>query len=159
MCNAVEQVSAIADKARENSTSLYDSGPRVHLVAFRLLHLSSTRNLRHPAPALTGRIQNAAARLVTGTRRCDQVTSVLQRLHWLPVRRRVEFKLPVLVCDQQPGTTVCVRRLPVRCHHRAPSASIIRQFQVHYHLVHVLKIEHSLLPEHAFGTVFLHPST
>jgi len=29
-------------------------------------------------------------------------------------------------------TTVSVRRLPARCHHRAPSASIIRPFQVRY---------------------------
>ena len=30
-------------------------------------------------------VQNAAARLVTGTRRCDY-TPVLRLLHWLPVR-------------------------------------------------------------------------
>jgi len=28
-------------------------------------------------------VQNAAARLVTGTRRCDHITPVLQQLHWL----------------------------------------------------------------------------
>ena len=42
-------------------------------------------------------VQNATARLVTGTRRCDHITPVLQQLHWLPVRQRVEFKLAVLV--------------------------------------------------------------
>ena len=31
-------------------------------------------------------VQNAAARLVTGTRRTDHITPVLQSLHWLPVR-------------------------------------------------------------------------
>jgi len=41
-------------------------------------------------------IQNAAARLVTGNRRCDHITPVLQQLHWLPVRQRVEFNLDVL---------------------------------------------------------------
>jgi len=30
-------------------------------------------------------VQNAAARLVTGTRRYDHITPVLQQLHWLPV--------------------------------------------------------------------------
>ena len=30
-------------------------------------------------------VQNAAARLVTGTRRCDHITPVLQQLHWLPI--------------------------------------------------------------------------
>jgi len=40
--------------------------------------------------------RNAVARLVTGTRRCDHITPVLQQLHWLPVRQRVEFKLAVV---------------------------------------------------------------
>jgi len=39
-------------------------------------------------------IQNVAARLVTGTRRCDHITPILQRLL---VQQRVEFKLAVLV--------------------------------------------------------------
>ena len=43
-------------------------------------------------------VQNAAARLVTGTRRCDHIIPVLQRLHWLPMRQRVACKLAVLIC-------------------------------------------------------------
>jgi len=42
-------------------------------------------------------VQNAAARLVTGTRRHEHITPVLRQLHWLPVRQRIEFKLAVLV--------------------------------------------------------------
>jgi len=42
-------------------------------------------------------VQNAAARLVTGTWRRDHITPVLRQLHWLPVRQRVNFKLAVLV--------------------------------------------------------------
>jgi len=41
--------------------------------------------------------QNAAARLVTGTRERDHVTPVLRQLHWLPVRQWVDFKLALLV--------------------------------------------------------------
>jgi len=41
------------------------------------------------------RVQNAAARLITNTRRCEHITS--QQLHWLPVRQRVQFKIAVLV--------------------------------------------------------------
>jgi len=51
-------------------------------------------------------LQNAAARLITGARRRDHITPVLCQLHWLPVRRRVEFKLGCLVrqalCGQMP---------------------------------------------------------
>jgi len=42
-------------------------------------------------------IQNAATRLITGTLRCEHVTPVLQKLHWLPVCPRVKFKLACLV--------------------------------------------------------------
>ena len=42
-------------------------------------------------------LQNAAARLVTGTSKLDHITSVLRELHWLPVRQRVKFRTAVLV--------------------------------------------------------------
>ena len=43
-------------------------------------------------------VQNAAARLITGaSRRDDHITPILRQLHWLPVRRRVDFKIAVLV--------------------------------------------------------------
>ena len=42
-------------------------------------------------------VQNAAARLVTGAKKRDHITPVLQQLHWLPVRRRIEFKIACLV--------------------------------------------------------------
>ena len=42
-------------------------------------------------------VQNAAARLVTRTGRRQHITPVLRELHWLPVRRRVEFKIATLV--------------------------------------------------------------
>jgi len=49
---------------------------------------------------------NAAARLITRSRRRDHITPVLCQLHWLPVRRRVEFELACLVrqalCGQMP---------------------------------------------------------
>ena len=41
--------------------------------------------------------QNAAARLMSGARRYDRITPVLKELHWLPVRRRVDFKMATLV--------------------------------------------------------------
>jgi hypothetical protein len=41
-------------------------------------------------------VQNAAARRVTSARRDDHITLVLNRLHWLPVRQRVSYKLSVL---------------------------------------------------------------
>jgi hypothetical protein len=38
------------------------------------------------------KIQNAAARLVTGAKKRDHITQVLRDLHWLPIRKRIIFK-------------------------------------------------------------------
>ena len=48
-------------------------------------------------------VQNAAARLVTGARRCDHITPVLRQLHWLPVRQCVVFKIAGLVHQSLVG--------------------------------------------------------
>ena len=39
------------------------------------------------------RLQNAAARLITRTKKSDHITPVLINLHWLPIKHRVVFKL------------------------------------------------------------------
>ena len=41
------------------------------------------------------RVQNRAARMVTRTKLYDHITPVLHRLHWLPVKARIEFKILV----------------------------------------------------------------
>ena len=42
------------------------------------------------------RVQNAAARLVSGCHKHDHITPVLYRLHWLPVEQRIEYKILLL---------------------------------------------------------------
>jgi len=42
-------------------------------------------------------VQNTAARLITGTRRCDHISLVLRQLYWLPVRQHVNYKIVTLV--------------------------------------------------------------
>ena len=39
------------------------------------------------------RIQNIAARIITFTPRRDHITPILRQLHWLPIKRRIEFKI------------------------------------------------------------------
>ena len=39
------------------------------------------------------RVQNAAVRLVSRTRKYDRITPVLRELHWLPVKQRIIFKI------------------------------------------------------------------
>ena len=65
-----------------------------------LLQLTAVHSI---SDGLLRRLQNAAARLVTGARRCDHITPVLRQLHWLPVRQRVVFKIAELVHQSLVG--------------------------------------------------------
>ena len=53
------------------------------------------------------KLQNCAARVITGTFRSHHITPVLKELHWLPIAIRVEYKIALLTfkClhDQAPG--------------------------------------------------------
>ena len=40
---------------------------------------------------------NAAARLISSSRKFDHITPVLRDLHWLRMPQRIDYKLPVLV--------------------------------------------------------------
>ena len=42
-------------------------------------------------------VQNAAARLLKGTKRREHISPILASLHWLPVRQRVQFKTLMFV--------------------------------------------------------------
>ena len=42
-------------------------------------------------------IQNAAARVLTKTKRRAHITPVLKRLHWLPISSRIDYKILLLV--------------------------------------------------------------
>ena len=48
-------------------------------------------------------VQNAAARLLTGTRRREHITPVLASLHWLPVKFRIDFKVLLFVFKSLNG--------------------------------------------------------
>jgi len=42
-------------------------------------------------------IQISAARIVTNTRKYDHMTTILQKLHWLPARQRLHFKMLLII--------------------------------------------------------------
>ena len=50
------------------------------------------------------RLQNSAARLVTLTKRSTHITPILKALHWLPVQKRIHFKILLLVYQSLQGT-------------------------------------------------------
>ena len=42
---------------------------------------------------LLQKVKNVAAKLVLGMKKPDSATAALTRLHWLPVRARIDFKI------------------------------------------------------------------
>ena len=42
------------------------------------------------------RIQNSLARVVTNTSKFEQITPILKKLHWLPIKQRIDYKLRLL---------------------------------------------------------------
>jgi len=63
-----------------------DSSPPIHLVAYCNAVLYGISDILFWC---LQPVQNVAAHFVTGIRRCDHITPVLQQLHWLPVWHRI----------------------------------------------------------------------
>ena len=53
--------------------------------------------LNSPYSAKLQRLQNSAARIVSRTRKYEHITPVLIKLHWLPIKFRIQFKVLLLV--------------------------------------------------------------
>ena len=70
------------------------------LKAFVISRLNYCNDILYGLPKLEHeklqRVQNIAARLITGTSRKDHITPLLKNLHWLPVRSRIIFKILLL---------------------------------------------------------------
>ena len=49
------------------------------------------------------KIQNNAARIVTRTKKREHITPILRDLHWLPVAKRIEFKVLLMAFKSQTG--------------------------------------------------------
>ena len=42
-------------------------------------------------------VQNASARVISKTRKRDHITPVLKALHWIPIKKRTQYKMMLLV--------------------------------------------------------------
>jgi len=66
------------------------------------------------------RVQNVAARLLSGVRKQNHITPTLKALHWLPVEKRIIFKILLMTYKTLNGlapsylTTLITRHHPTR---------------------------------------------
>ena len=56
------------------------------------------------------RIQNSLARVITNTSKYQHITPILKKLHWLPIKQRIDYKLCLLtyktLTNQQPNISL-----------------------------------------------------
>ncbi len=98
--------------------------------AEKLVHAFMTARLDYCNALLGGRpassinklqiVQNAAARILTRSRKYDHITQILQSLHWLPIKFRISYKILLLAYkalnDLAPAylTNLLSRYIPTR---------------------------------------------
>ena len=85
---------------KRNCLSQDDAETLVHAFISSKLHFCNAHLLGLPQSAIDRLqyVQNCAARLMTRTRNLEHITPVLRRLHWLPVRQRITYKILLLTC-------------------------------------------------------------
>jgi len=106
-------------------------------------------------------VQNAVARLLTGAGRGDHISPVLRQSHWLPVQRRVDYKLACFVFSSLSGHAPPYLaddiHLVPEGHRRWLRSSTDRSCHIrvpfHAHTTHSATGA-SLSPGHVFGAVF-----
>ncbi len=83
---------------QQNMLSVSDAEKLVH--AFMTSRLDYCNALLGGCPASSINklqiVQNAAARVLTRSRKYDLITPILQSLHWLPIKFRISYKILLL---------------------------------------------------------------
>ena len=72
-------------------------------------------------------IQNAAAKIITNSRKYDHVTPILKKLHWLPVEPRIKFKIAIITYKCIKGKAPSYLRSLIKSY--KPSRSLRSQEQ------------------------------
>ena len=78
------------------------------------------------------RVQNAAARLIFMERKYCHITPLLQKLHWLPIKYRIQFKILLITFKAIHGLTpsyivdlICVKLLNTRFSRRSTKGLLL----------------------------------
>ena len=106
LCRSVSTTCANSAQCSDHSAQCSEAARTLVFISNRLDYCNSLLyGLPHSLIHRVQSVQNAAARLLAGTRRGDHVhiSPVLRQLHRLPVQRRVDFKLACFVFSTLSG--------------------------------------------------------
>ncbi len=70
-------------------------------------------------------VQNAAARVLTRSRKYDHITPILHSLHWLPIKFHISYKILLLTYKALNGSAPAYLTSPLSCYN--PSCSLRSQ--------------------------------
>ena len=76
------------------------------------------------------RIQNTAARMITGARSSDHITPLLKSLHWLPVEARIHFKILLITYKILNGQSAGYLEPLIKDHHPSRALRIVIPFAI-----------------------------
>ena len=64
------------------------------------------------------RIKKSVARIVTNTRKYDHITPILKKIHWLPIRQRIHFRILLITYKSinNMAPKYCVNWCPLESH-------------------------------------------
>ena len=134
--------------------STADTETLVH--AFITSKLDSCNSLLYGLPeSLIDRlqnVQNSATRLITRNKKIDHITLVMKRLHWLPIKQRIVYKIPLItykalnglgpsyICDMlQPLQSTINLRLSMKGFLSVPPIKLVNYIYMdrdHLHMLH-----------------------
>ena len=107
LTGSIEIINIIINKWDHQSINTMLPIPQISTTVKTLVHAFISSRLDYCNTLLYGvndgllkklqAVQNAAARVTTETRKFDHITPILRELHWLPVRKRIVYKLAVTV--------------------------------------------------------------
>uniref|UniRef100_A0AAR2KJT6 Reverse transcriptase domain-containing protein n=1 Tax=Pygocentrus nattereri TaxID=42514 RepID=A0AAR2KJT6_PYGNA len=123
-----------------NSLSLQDAEKLVHaFITSRLDYCNALLSGRHSKSLNKLQlVQNAAARVLTRTRKFDHISPVLSALHWLPVKFRIDYKILLLTYKALNG--LAPQYLSELLSYYEPSRLLRSQGAAHYWYLELIKL-------------------
>ena len=101
-------VSSILNESVTFENTSHRMPPSSWYMLFLTSRLDNGNSLPYGLPTSTighlKKIRKSAARLITRTRKFDSITPALRNLHWLPLEKRIIFKINVLTFRAMHGT-------------------------------------------------------